>query len=287
LSVPKAIEAIRPSIVQILLLASGFSEDVQREIGRPFINQPIGTGFFVNQDAYVITARHVVEGGRQRLEQIQADRKQLLVGVAQPNTENMRGNFSAVDFDLIEADTRHDLALLRLRRNPFRSEMRSGIRIGENEVPLLFGAVAIDPNRPKDGVAIGISGYPLGQPVLVTNVGCLATSWAFEFHEVSVPGAPQWFTMPEVADTYLADIEVNRGNSGAPVYLIENATVVGVCVGSKPAPVRDQRGNNVSIGNDKLYYSSGLTMLVPVRYVIELLRSHNLNWQEITESPSH
>jgi hypothetical protein len=87
---------------------------------------------------------------------------------------------------------------------------------------------------------------------------------------------------PDIADAYLVDVEVNRGNSGAPVYLTENAAVIGVCVGSKPAPVRDQQGDNVRIGNRELLYSSGLTIIVPVRYVIELLRTHSLDWTEVT-----
>ena len=281
MAVAQAVANIRPSIVQIHLLATDLSADIQMEVGRPFISQSLGTGFLVNSDAYVITARHVIEDGRQMLEQIQAGQRRILIGLAQPNTENMRGNFSLVDYDVVEEDVRHDLALLRLRRNPFRGEVRSGIVIGDREVPLLFGTVTLNPNRPRDGVAVGISGYPLGEPVLVTNVGWMATSWAFEIEEVSVPGAPQWFRMPDVADAYLADVEVNRGNSGAPVYLIENAAVIGVCVGSKPAPVRDQQGNNVRMGERELFYSSGLTVVIPVRYVIELLSRHNLGWSEV------
>ena len=288
LVVPQAIENIRPSIVQISILATDLSAEMQREVGEcVFISRSLGTGFFVNSDGYVITARHVIEDGRQMLQQIQAGQRQILAGLAQPNTENMRGNFSVVDFDVVGEDVRHDLALLRLRRNPFRGEVRSGFIVGDTEVPLLFGTVALDPNRPRDGVAVGISGYPLGEPVLVTNVGCMATSWASTIEEVPVPGAPQWFRRSDIADAYLVDVEVNRGNSGAPVYLTENAAVIGVCVGSKPAPVRDQQGGNVRIGNRELFYSSGLTMIVPVRYVIELLRTHNLDWTEVTSQSTH
>ena len=283
MSVPQAIENVRPSIVQISLLAINLSVEMQREVGgHHFISSTLGTGFLVNSDGYVITARHVIEGGRQILERIQAGQRRMLVGLAQRNTENMRGNFSVVEFDIVEQDVRHDLVLLRLRRNPFRGEVRSGIVIGDSEEPLLFGTVTLNPNRPRDGVAVGISGYPLGEPVLVTNVGCMATSWAFTIEEAPVPGAPQWFRMPDIADAYLADVEVNRGNSGAPVYLIENAAVIGVCVGSKPAPIRDQQGVNISVGNRELLYSSGLTIVVPIRYVIELLRTHNLDWSEVT-----
>ena len=70
---------------------------------------------------------------------------------------------------------------------------------------------------------------------------------------------------------------------GAPVYLVEKAVVIGVCVGSKPAPVRDQRDKHATIGGRKLFYSSGLTTVVPVSYVIELLKKHSLSWSEMTQ----
>lgn len=276
----QAVDQIRPTIVQISFVATGLSEEVRRQVGRPFVIFSLGTGFLVNPDGYAITARHVIQGGREILKQMQAGQKRILVGLAQPNTENMRGNFNLVDFDLVDEDDQHDLALLKLKQNPFKGEVRSGIVIGGQEVPLLFGIPTLSLSRPKDGEAIGISGYPLGEPVLVTNAGWMATSWSFEIADVPVPGAPEWFRRPEIADAYLADVEVNRGNSGGPVYLIETAAVVGVAVGSRPAPVRDRQGNNVSIKGRELVYSSGLTIVVPTRYVTDLLRKHNLKWSE-------
>ena len=284
MDVAQAVQRIRPSIVQILFLATELPEETWRKVGSPFIKHTLGTGFLVNPDGYAISARHVMKSGHEIADQIQAGQKRILIGLAQPNTENMRGNFSVVDCELIDEDMRHDLVLLKLKSNPFKGEVRSGIKIGDKEVSLLFDKVTFNPNRPNDGVAVGISGYPLGEPVLVTNAGWMATSWAFEIKEVSMPGTPDWFRIPDIADAYLADVEVNRGNSGAPVYLVEDATVIGVCVGSKPAPVRYEAGNNASIEGRKLLYSSGLTVVVPVRYVIELLRKNNVGWFEVKKS---
>lgn len=242
MNLAQAIDHIRLNIVQIR--------------DRSNIMVPLGVGFFVNSDGYVITAQHVVK----------ARQTQILVGLAQPNTENMRGNFTLIDCEVVDEDSRHDLALLKLKKNPFKSEVRSGIVIaGQKDVPLLFGTAILDPTRPKDGVAVGISGYPLLETVLVTNAGWIASSWAFDVVE-----EPRL----DFADIYLADIETNPGNSGGPVYLIENAAVIGVCVAVKTAPVRDQEGKGVN----KLYYSSGLTKVIPARYVVELLKKHNLNW---------
>lgn len=286
MNVAQAVERIRPSIVQITFHTTDLSEDMRRRLGRPFISYPLGTGFLVNEDGYVITARHVIEGASKIAEELQVGQQwQIYVRLAALNiaddVKNIRilGNFRGVPSDVVDVDARHDLALLKLRQNPFKSEMRSGFVIDGKEIPLLFGTVTLNPNRPQDGAAVGISGYPFGEPVLVTNVGWMATSWSFDIKEVPVPGAPEWFRWPDIADVYLADVEVNPGNSGGPVYLIENAAVIGVCVASKPAPVRDQMGNPIR----QLFYSSGLTIVVPSRYVIELLRKHNLTWSKSTE----
>ena len=276
----EAIDRIRPTIVQVGFIAVELLGDLQRRVRAPFINIPLGTGFLVNGDGYVITARHVMESGRRLTQQVEARQKRTQVGLAHPNTENFRGNFTVVDFDIVDEDAIHDLALLKLKQNPFKGEVRSGFAIGGREMQLLFDTAILNPRRPKEGAAVGISGYPLEQPVLVSNGGWIAASWSFDITEVPMPGMPQRFSRPHVSDSFLADVEVNPGNSGGPVYLVEDATVIGVCVASKPSPVRDDQGDSVGIDGRKLYYSSGLTVVVPARYVIELLKKHGANWSE-------
>jgi hypothetical protein len=185
-----------------------------------------------------------------------------------------------VDFDIVDEDTNHDLTLLRLKQNPVTGEVLSGFSQNSRREPLVFKAATLHPKRPRDGAAIGISGYPLDVTVLVTNAGWIATSWEIDIKELRVPGTPEWYREIDVADVYLADVEVNPGNSGAPVYLVEDGSVIGVCVASKLVAVRNQQDEEVTIGGQKLLYSSGLTEVVPIRYVIDLLRKHNLPWVE-------
>lgn len=281
MEVAQAVDQVRPSIVQIMFHASDFSNGLRRQLGKPFISHTLGTGFIVNSGGYVITARHVVKDTGQLMECFkEAGTKQPYVGLAIPNTESMRGNFSIVQFDVVDEDALHDLMLLKLKRNPFKGEVKSGIIINSKEMALLFGTATLNPDRPKDGAAVGISGYPLSEPVLVTNAGWMATSWAFEIEEVSVPGAPDWFYHLDIADSYLADVQANPGNSGAPVYLIDDGTVIGVCIASKLVPIVDQQGNVVTINGQQLRYSAGLTVVVPSNYVIDLLKKHSLDWSE-------
>lgn len=262
MSLIEAINRIRPCTVQISFLASGFSERLQQEVGAPFIVRILGTGFFVNSDAYVITARHVIQKGRQLIEQIEARDRGVHVGLGLPDSENFVANTVAVDFEIVDEDENHDLALLRLRRNPFQREVSSGIRIGENDIPVPAEAVRLNPNRPQEGQWVGISGYPFEERVLVTNSGYIASVW----------------TLPN----YLVDAEVNPGNSGGPAYLVEDASVIGVCVATKGSPIWRENGEVTQILGHTLYFSSGLTHIIPARCVTEIMDRNGLSYSAVT-----
>lgn len=256
-----AIKRIQPSIVQINLQAHGFAGG--GAITQPInLNQPVGTGFVISAEGYVVTASHVVEEGFRALESVESDIKKLSIGFAYPSTQQMRGNFTLMDFDLVETDNMHDIALLRLR---------------SKEIPPMFGnlpplkleSVGLNADRPDDGAAIGISGYPVNQPVLVTNGGFMATSWAFDLQRLKSPETPEFYRRLDIADSYLADINVNPGNSGGPVYLVGDGSVIGMCVGYLPTNVRDAQDSPLNY-----YYNTGLAVVVPSRYVCDLLEKH-------------
>jgi S1-C subfamily serine protease len=258
LSLVQAIERIRPSIVQIIFSATGLSQELRQKVGAFFLIEVLGTGFFINSDAYVITARHVLQHGREYSKLINAENKSFKIALGLPNSDNFIANKVLVDFNVIDEDSKYDLALLRLRRNPFQGEVSSGIQIGEDLVPVPAVAVQLYPERPQEGQWIGVSGYPLRERVLVTNSGYVASVW----------------TIPN----YLADVEVNRGNSGGPVYLVDESGVIGVCVASKGSPIFFDRGQVAKILDQELYYSSGLTHVVPSTLIIELLERNKIHY---------
>jgi S1-C subfamily serine protease len=174
MTLPQAIESIRPSVVQIQVsvkFPSGSTDLYSRpaEDSRSFLS---GSGVLVTEKGYVVTARHVVHDiqSRQLPEPIGfKGTRQLLVGLAYPNLENfkskgsslsLRAGFSLIEAEIVEEDEQHDLALLRLKTNPF-TDHASRMRFAAEEIKYLRKAATISSiNRPADGDAIVISGYP-------------------------------------------------------------------------------------------------------------------------------
>ena len=259
-----AVKCVQPSIVQINFSAHGRAGE--STAAQPtHVNRSLGTGFVVSAEGYVVTASHVIQEGLRALDRVESDIKTLSVGFAYPNTPTMRANFTLMPFDLVDTDSIHDIALLRLRGKEIPP------MIG-NRPPLKLQPVDLNCDRPDDGVAIGVSGYPVNQPVLVTNGGFMATSWAFDIEGLRSRETPEFYRRLETADSYLADINVNPGNSGGPVYLVGDGSVIGMCVGYLRTNVSDAQHTPICY-----YYNTGLAVMVPARYVCDLLERHTVN----------
>lgn len=269
---PDSIEVIRPCVVQIMVRAIGLSENSMKEIGKPLIIDSIGTGFFVTKDAHVITADHVISEGLKRFDDVEAERKDILVGVRVQHTQTFRDNFALSDVDIIARDELHDLCLLKLRKNPFSGELQSGFKVGNKVLPLSCDVVKFPTVLPREGESIGISGYPYpNKSALITNAGTLAAVCMLQTKYMQRPGLP--YPKKEFLDVHIGDLEINPGNSGGPTFKVEDASVIGVCVSSLGSPSWFGDGTIASVQGRNIYYSSGLTTIIPSTYVIQLLAS--------------
>jgi hypothetical protein len=128
-----------------------------------------GTGFFVNQDAYVVTANHVLEAQGKQIQAIKVLTQIPTVAIGRGGI--MAGNLAGSDASLVSADAVHDIAIVLPVRNPFQhpGAMINGAVVGlpkfaEFEVRTL-----------RDGEAIFTSGYPLASRFLKTTSGKIAS----------------------------------------------------------------------------------------------------------------
>ena len=70
---------------------------------------------------------------------------------------SVRANFELMGCDLIEEDQRHDLALLRIRTNPFTSGRTPGVSMtpdGGTVINAMWGLATLNLSRTRDGDGI-------------------------------------------------------------------------------------------------------------------------------------
>ena len=169
---------------------------------------------------------------------------------------------------VVARDPRHDAAVLQLEPNPFTQDRPRGrvdMEGGGFTVSAMVGHVTPAANPPRDGERIAVSGYPMSSPTLLTTSGNIATATATDLQEVRDP-ATGW-TLPDLSDVYIADVAVNPGNSGGPVYFVETGEVLGVCVAFRVAHAEADPGQVFA-------YNSGLAVVVPIGHALALLPHH-------------
>lgn len=244
----KTIEIIRPSIFQIQVQT--FEQKFQYK--KLPVTIPIGTAFAVSDSGLLVTALHVVEGAEKI---ISASGGNIMAGFAGPKVDTpeikIHASFVGTGVEVVGSDSDNDLALLKLPINKLNDLT---IKVGPDELEATPIACTIDTEIPNDGEPIGISGYPLSEPSLVTTSGNIASNWTLNNHQ----------------DSYLGDITANPGNSGGPVYKLSNGKILGVCVAGKLTNVIDNSGNNT-----QMLHSAGLTLITPSRAIDKLIENYN------------
>ena len=266
----EVIQRVRPSVVQIYVRAG--SETVV-----------LGTGFIVSMDGHIITADHVVNtkqvfinskdaNGNIRTDTVPVTMGHMRVGIPMPDLLpeetggiTIRQGFNGLQFDLIDRDLRHDLAILKCKQN--LSNLPVVAKINEKEIRSVVGIARMKRGSLKDGEQILISGYPLQSKTLITTVGHVASASEVNVAEVLIdppnPQIPRPITRLDFMDIYLGDITANPGNSGGPAYLASTGEIIGILSGGKL--------------NSGVY--AGLAIVVPIKYAIDLLKKNKVALQ--------
>lgn len=259
------IAEVRGAVVQVTYTVTGLPREVLIELGADgaVFSRPFGSGFLISYAGHAITANHVIDEVKEFAIDYPEGDHFVGVGLAFPNEEGegvgLRGTFRSIKFDVLDTDERNDLALLRLVDNPFATTAQQ--RRSSHGQTLEPSVPVLDESRPHDGAPVAISGFPLDQAALVTTAGHIASAWSADIKDQLIPDGMGNYKPTDIADRYLADVQTNSGNSGAPAYLIDTGHVIGVHTGALTTPV---------VGNNELRTSANLGQLVPARYVADL-----------------
>jgi len=277
LSFSQMIESTRSSVVKIYCETESFPHDHLSD----------GTGFFVNNDGIVVTANHVIT----MPDNSQCQR--ITIALPLHGFKDERGNSISQSFNELKTsvsavDLAHDIAILKPETNPLGPSYRGGMDIVDMgkrvNIPLFDRASAtIDEAPINGGYEIFVSGYPLDQPNLITASGYIATSGAVDFD----------IHNRVMLDVYWADIRVNPGNSGGPVFSKATGAVVGIvkAVAEAPADLDPQQlghaygfdQRSIQEGRPQVHpilYNSGITYIVPSKYIADLLKKSAIPFNE-------
>jgi S1-C subfamily serine protease len=282
LGLPDTIDRVRATIVRITTVCTYQAGSGAFEEGSG------GTGFWVSEAGFILTAAHVISACSPRAQGGAANQQGNLkeqrynVGLALNHTAtdqtNTRDNFTFIDADIIDADPTHDVALLKARQNLFQVRIKSGYTLNGAELELPRPKSArLSTRKVREGESIAISGYPLSQAVFDTNAGIVASIHSGR-DIIFPPNSISAMERVQVRldfDLYEADMSVNPGNSGGPVYYASSGDVIGVCTAYRVAQVGRTTGN------------SGLAVIVPVAYGNMLLSKHGIATTFPAAAPAH
>ncbi|MBZ5656015.1 MAG: serine protease [Acidobacteriia bacterium] len=175
-SLPDTIDKLRPAIIRVMM------ECTFANAAKP--KHWAGTGFLVSREGFALTAAHVLKcptsdevEGTDSPQPLTAHR--VLVGIPvmhMTDQTHTRRNFTYLEAEVIESDSIHDVALLKLSQNPFRSTIDSGYTLNGRKLDFERPGIALlSTRKPREGEPIAVSGYPLlrdnDQPVFDTMQG--------------------------------------------------------------------------------------------------------------------
>lgn len=191
----ETIEAARYAVAPIVCIA-------ESPPGTFNLNGTIGSGFFINEDGYFMTAAHVLTS----LEERNKDKQgcpvpAVYLPIGGWEADQAQPKFQWYSFTECLKDDKQDIGVCRPKLNPFRDP-----RVSKGVRTMTFAARSI----PADGTPVAFTGFPLNLLRPVTSKANVASY---------LPTEP--FVM--------IDKTAWPGASGSPLYL-HDGTVVGLVV---------------------------------------------------------
>lgn len=184
------------------------------------VREIVGSGFFINNEGYFVTAAHVLDAIDKRVEIGQPCTAAIYATVDGWTSINPTQNLKVFAFTTCIRNSQADIAVCRPIKNPFLyPEVSKGVG---------FMALAAGPPR-ADGTPVAFTGFPLGNVRPVTSKGNIASYWPFEqlvlIDKASWPGASG-------SPLYIADgsvigivIETGKGEGSGLAYALSVAVI--------------------------------------------------------------
>ena len=188
-------DAIELAVVQLLAIGPG---------GADKNSACSSTGFFVNEQGYLLTNAHVMEEARRCLAASPSGK--IVAKLARPGARTAQ----AYSCDVVAVDELRDLAVLKTER-PLPADASP------------FYAF-LDGDEPPAGARISVTGHPAFAWHAVTDRGRLVGRARLALDDKSA----------EKSDVLILDVSLRKGSSGSPVVL-ESGAVVGVVERRNPA----------------------------------------------------
>jgi len=235
---PAQSDGVAAAVVQ--LLAVGPSRKGQNQ-------ECSATGFFVDEEGYIITNAHVVEKSRECLGKISGARIVARLGTngspASGATQSGQNTAPSVSCDLVGLDDVHDLAVLKTERLlPLRRKDGSG------------QYARLDTADASTGASVKVTGHPVFAWLAVTHSGKIVGHKSWPLFERSA----------ELSEVLILDFPLKSGSSGSPVYRDGGGGVVGVVE-------REDSTNRFQ------------TVAVPIRYAVDLLNRLGVKWHALEQ----
>ncbi|MCB9310390.1 MAG: trypsin-like peptidase domain-containing protein [Lewinellaceae bacterium] len=247
------------------------------------IYHPFGTGFFVSEDGWFVTAAHVLFN--QQSHQPNFDHRTIVL-MRDAFDEQRVGNSTCCYGAVHEVLHNFDFALLKIDE----TELENSQWLKDGKIDHL----TISEDLLEEAEPVYSYGYPLSQGINITN------DFPIDLNLVNPNG--QKFSINtsvqslcpritsaiissvtenslkdscECPDTYVLDKALNYGNSGGPIISVESGLVHGICSYFQPVFIPQQHLNNgqLQIMIPSLY---GVVKNLSIKPIIDLLKSKGI-----------